>query len=116
MSFPRSRALFEGAPPPAAALSQAEDDADYRKFYKGKHAFECLAWDNCGGIYYIEDAPVGYEDYDNNKGVPNGILDDRAFTRGYFKAPFQFAMDHKGQIRANGLSPDITIRRLSESL
>ena len=106
----RSRARFEGPPPAGAApLSQAADDADYAAFYKGRHAFECLSWSCDGDIYSLSDAP----DVDE---VPDAILDDRAFARGFFKAPFEFAMDPLGKIRAKELSPDISLRELSARL
>lgn len=56
---------------------------------------------------------LGYED---DVEVPGVILDDRAFARGFFKAPFEFAMDPRGHIRAKGFSPAISLRELSARL
>ncbi len=117
--LPRSRALFEGTPSDAAALSPEKDDDDYAAFYKGRHAFECLSWSSAGRVNFICSspfAPVGFEDYTYDQEVPAALLADRAFSRGFFKAPFTFAMDPQGQIRAHGLSPDITLRDLSARL
>ena len=97
-------------------LSPDDDDADYAAFYKGRHAFECLAWECSGGIYFIQHAPVGYDDFPVDGELPSAILDDRAFARGFFKAPFEVAMDPCGLIRAKGLSPDISLRELSARL
>ena len=115
----RSRALFEGNSTATAPLSQAADDADYAAFYKGHHAFECLAW-TCRGetMDFFSLAPAGYNGIgtDANDKVPDAMLDDRAFARGFFKAPFKFCMDPCGLIVANGLSPDISLRELSARL
>ena len=116
--LPRSRARFEGtlpAPTAARSLTLAEDDADYKRFYKNRHAFEVVEWRYDGDIYFFGGTPpVGYSCHD--KSIPDGILDDRAFSRGFFKAPFEFAMDPLGRIRVKGLSPDITLRELSSRL
>lgn len=110
----RSRTRFEGNST-ATALSQAADDADYAAFYKGRHAFECVAWSCDGEIHdFFDDAPAGY-DGPNDK-VPDAMLDDRAFARGFFKAPFEFSMDPCDLIRVKGLSPDISLRDLSARL
>ena len=115
--LPRSRARFEGtqpAPTAARSLTMAEDDADYKLFYKHRHAFECVEWSCDGEICFFGGyAPVGYEHLNS---IPDGILDDRAFSRGFFQAPFVFAMDPLGSIRASGLPPDITLRELSSRL
>ena len=111
----RSRARFEGPPSAGAApLSQAADDADYAAFYKGRHAFECVSWSCDGEINdFFSFPPAGY---DKDAKMPDAMLDDRAFARGFFKAPFEFIMDPCDLIRVEGLSPDISLRELSARL
>lgn len=118
MLLPRSRASFEAATAstsangaPAAAF---DDDADYAEFYRGKHAFECVEWAHDGKIMFMGSSAAGYEEISHSPGpVPAGILDDRAFARGFFMAPFQQVVDCSGAIRARGLPPNITLRELS---
>jgi hypothetical protein len=95
---------------PAAAF---DDDADYAAFYKGKHAFECVRWSAGGEIRGMGCEAAGYEQDEDYGPVPAGILDDHAFERGFFLAPFQQAVDCDGAIRAYDLPPNITLRELS---
>lgn len=120
MLFSRSRARFEAASSApvslrtrSRALSEGADADDYGDFFSGRHAFECVSWSCSGEIYGMDQ---GVEDYQSGEPVPDGILDDRAFARGFFCAPFQQVVDCSGDIRAYDLPPEITLRQLSQRL
>jgi hypothetical protein len=115
---PRSHSRFEDGP-----LGDQDDDDDddddqqdddderYEDFYEGRNAFECVDWDARGDI-----AGFAYGFRLSGNTVPDAVLGDRAFARGFFQAPFEFVMDPVGLIRAKGLSPDISLRDLSARL
>jgi hypothetical protein len=104
---PRSHSRFEDRP----LGDQHDQDDDYEDFYEGRNAFECISWSAEGDIVGFD---IGFRLSD--KTVPDAVLDDRAFARGFFQAPFEFVMDPVGLIRAKGLSPDISLRDLSARL
>ena len=128
MFRPRSRARFSAKTPAQLAAASipmladvVADDADYTAFYGAPGqgpgeaaAFFCVNFSFDGSLHgFSFSPPKGYQEDDV---VPDGILDDRTFSRGYFAGPFDFQMNDGGQIVARGLSPDITIRELSTRL
>jgi hypothetical protein len=121
MFFSRSRARFSAKTPAQRAAASgpaladvAADESDYRAFYGGEDAFSCVTFSFDGSLADLSNAPP--KGYAAGDPVPDGILDDRAFSRGFFAAPFDFQLNDGGQIVARGLSPDITIRELSARL